>query len=177
LDFQQSQTFVNLQNAYQYELQTSAKFEMFGIKAVENVLIGISYIFNTTSRNNRFIADRLRKLVFGGDTTTLENLEEASADETYADRDMYREYSRIAIEEGFNDIAALFNGIGNIKLNHNLTFQLTANDLRNDELFCKEEQTLWICLGCGNILSGVCAPAICPICGYPQGYYELFQAQ
>jgi rubrerythrin len=27
-------------------------------------------------------------------------------------------------------------------------------------------------LNCGNLFYGVCAPDPCPVCGYPQGYYQ-----
>ena len=173
MDFQQSQTFINLQNAYKYELQSTAKFEVFSKRAEQEVLLGISNIFSTASRNNSFIAERLRRLLYDGDTTTAQNLQEAAEEEAYAQNNLYQEYSRIASEEGFNDLASLFNGIGNIKLNHTFAFRTAEDEMQNNTLFCKPGEVLWVCLGCGNILSGVCAPAVCPICGYPQGYYQL----
>ena len=45
-------------------------------------------------------------------------------------------------------------------------------DIINDQLYCKPEESLWICLGCGNILSGLCAPEICPVCGVDGGFYD-----
>ncbi len=176
MDFQQSQTYINLQNAYAFQLQTSAKFVNFSVTADQEVFIEISNIFDTIARNERVIAQRLRIILNGGESDTLQNLIEATADEEYAETALYREYSRIASEEGYNDIASLFNGIGNIKLNHSILLQSATTDMINNEVFCKKEETLWICLACGNILSGVCAPEICPICGYPQGYYEVFHS-
>jgi rubrerythrin len=147
---------------------------MFGARSSNDEELKISNIFFTVGRNNRFIAERLRRILYGGDTSTLENLLETSEDAEYAEKNIYREYSQIAAEEGFNDIASLFNGIGNIKINQTLVLQGTARDIENNELYCKREVRLWICLGCGNIMSGLCAPVVCPICGYPQSYYELF---
>lgn len=174
LDFQQSKTYINLQNALQNELQTNAKMQLFRKKAEQDQLLECRFIFDTAARNGEFISERLRRILYGGDPSTLENLLEASDDVENAEKNIYREYSRIAIEEGYTDIASLFNGIGNIKLNHNVTFHNAANDIQKNELFCKQTENLWICLGCGNIISGVCAPEICPICGYPQGYYQLY---
>lgn len=175
MDFQQSKTYQNLQNAFAYETQSKAIYDIFSVRAEQEVLLGISFTFDTLSRNDRFIAERLRNIINGGVYTTEQNLREAANSELNAGNVMYRDYSRIAMEEGYGDIASLFNGIANIKLNHNFTLQNYLSEIQTGSLFCKDEPKLWICLGCGNILSGVCAPAICPICGYPQGYYELFE--
>ncbi len=174
MDFQQSRTYQNLQTAFGYELQSQARYDIFGVKARQEVLLGIGFTFETISRNNRFIAERLRNLINGGERNTEQNLAEAVENEDYAGNTMYREFSRVAREEGYGDISALFSGIANIKLNHQLAFQTYLAEIRTDTLFCKSEEKLWICLGCGNILSGLCAPEICPICFYPQGYYELY---
>ena len=44
---------------------------------------------------------------------------------------------------------------------------------RNGEVFCKEEEEVWVCLNCGYVHFGKCAPEKCPACGYPQGYFAL----
>lgn len=87
---------------------------------------------------------------------------------------LYREYARIANEEGYANIEALFNGVANIDLNHGLQLDVQYNDVIRNQVFCKPRETLWICMQCGNILSGLCAPEICPVCGFPQGYYRVY---
>ncbi len=177
MDFQQSQTYQNVQRALDYELRSVALFQIFSKRAGQEVLIEIQNLFQTISGNNSFIAERLRRLLYGGDTPTLQNLIEAFNDEDNADRDIYRASSRVATEEGYNDIASLFNGIGNIKLNHGSMLQTQIMNIQEGQQFCRDTPVLWVCLGCGNILSGECAPDICPICGYPQGYYRLYENQ
>ena len=175
MDFQQSKTYQNLLSAFSYETQSKAKYDIYSVKAGQEVLLGISFLFDTISRNDRFIAERLRNLINGGELNTQQNLTEATDSELYAGNIMYRDFSQVALEEGYGDIASLFSGIANIKLNHNYALQTHLTSMQTNSLFCKKEAKLWICLGCGNILSGLCAPTICPICGYPQGYYELFE--
>ncbi|HHU72526.1 MAG TPA: rubrerythrin family protein [Clostridiales bacterium] len=172
MDFTQSNTYINLINALDDCYRNSGKHYLFSQKAHQDDLIQISFLFATTSRNNEFMAERLRRELYGGNTSTLDNLVEASND-SLEESNEYREYSRIAMEEGYDRLASLFNGIANIRLNHNSDFSTLVSQLRSNELLCKPNEALWICLGCGNILSGMCAPERCPICGYPQGYYEL----
>jgi rubrerythrin len=174
MDFQQSRTYQNIMSAYQEQLRLNAKYGLFAKESDKEDLIGIRLSFDTVARNEQFIAERLRRILFNGDPDTLQNLVEASNEES-ADSNLYREYSQIALEEGYDDLASLFSGIANIKLNHNALFSYYITALRSNSLFCGQEEALWICLGCGNILSGQCAPDICPICGYPQSYYELLR--
>lgn len=97
-----------------------------------------------------------------------------SAEFELAAGDLYKDYSLTAKEEGYTDIAALFNGLRNIELNHNLIFQTNYGNVVQDQVFCKPGTSLWICMQCGNILSGPCAPEVCPVCQFPQGYYRIF---
>ena len=43
-----------------------------------------------------------------------------------------------------------------------------------DKTFHKEYETQWECKKCGYITISKSAPSICPLCGHPQGYFELF---
>lgn len=174
MDFQGSKTYLNLQAALEIELRTNALYGLYKKRSDQEVLLEISSVFDTLSRNAQFISERLRRILNSGDTNTFQNLMDAVNTEFYLANNLYSEFSRTATEEGYTDIAALFNGIANIKLNHYSTLQTIVENVENNQLFCKPQQSLWICLGCGNILSGECAPQICPICGYPQGYYEIY---
>lgn len=174
MDFSQSQTFRNLEQTYRIELIANAKFGLFAKRANQDQLIEISQLFDTVARNEQYIAERLRGIIKNGTPNTTENLIEAK-DEALMESNLFREYTQIAIEEGYNEYASLFSGIANIMLNHLSSFETFFNDIVNDQLFCKNQEGLWICLGCGNILSGLCAPERCPICGYPQSYYRLLQ--
>lgn len=140
MDFQQSKTYQNLQSAFAYETQSKAKFDIYSVKARQEVLLGISFSFDTISRNDRFIAERLRNLINGGELNTQQNLIEATDSELYAGNTMYRDFSQITVEDGYGDIASLFNGIANIKLNHNYALQTYLTNMGNNTLFCKMKQ-------------------------------------
>ena len=175
MEFQQSRTYSNLVSAYNAELMAATRYLIYGDRARQEGYIEIGNIYDTTARNDKEHARIwLRRINEGLLPTTEQFLLSSVEEETYAGNVMYREYARIAREEGYNDIAALFNGVANIDLNHSLEFRTLYENYIRNQLFCKPQQTLWICLQCGNILSGECAPEICPVCGFPQGYYWLY---
>lgn len=175
MDFQQSRTFINLQSAFEDELKTSTLYEIYGDKARQEGYIEISNIFQITSGEEKIHALTWLRIIDGGEIpNTLQNLLDATDKESGTGNRTYREYSRVAREEGYNDIASLFDGVANIELNHELIFQTLADNIETNQVFCKPNEVLWICLSCGNILSGICAPEVCPVCSFPQGFYALY---
>lgn len=174
MDFQQSQTYKNLLASYEAKLQTSTYYSICSDRAAMENYIEISNLFTTTTRNEKEHARIfLRRINNGQLPSTVDNLN-ASLNLGSESAELYRKYAQVANEEGYSDIAALFNGIANIELNHNLQFRTQYTNLLNDQVFCKPVNTLWICMQCGNIMSGNCAPNVCPICGLPQGYYRVY---
>jgi rubrerythrin len=165
-------------NALNIEQIVNTQYMLYSDQAKQEGYIQISAIYETIARNEREHARIwLRQLNNGVLPTTEQNLKNSADYETYVANQIYREYSRIATEEGYLAIAALFNGVSNIELNHNLIFLSLYEDVIRGEVFCKPTQVLWICMQCGNIMSGECAPAICPVCGFPQGYYRLYNPE
>ena len=175
MDFQQSKTYENLLNALNVEQVVNTQYMLYSDQARSENYIQISAIYEAIARNEREHA-RIwtRQLNNGIFPNTEQNLLSSAEYEFFIANEIYREYARIAAEEGYDEIAALFNGISNIELNHNLIFRGLYENVVRGEVFCKPEQTLWICMQCGNIMNGLCAPEICPVCGFPQGYYKLY---
>jgi rubrerythrin len=174
MEFQQSRTYSNLQAAFERELMVSTLYDINADTARTDGYIEIGNIFDIISRNEKEHARIfLRNLNNGILPGTEQNLLESANFEVATDA-LYREYARVAREEGYLDLAALFNGIANIELNHDLRFRSNYNEVVRGEVFCKPTESLWICMQCGNILSGICAPEICPICQFPQGYYRIY---
>jgi rubrerythrin len=177
MDFQQSRTYQNILQAYNFEAELNTRFQIYADQARLEGYIEIATIYETTARNDREHARiwmrRLNEGILPDTEENLINSYELSAD---LGNNLYREFARVAREEGYDDIAALFNGIANIELNHDLRFRTIYENLVRGEIFCKPEETLWICMQCGNIMSGICAPEICPVCSFPQGYYRLYDS-
>jgi rubrerythrin len=175
MDFQQSRTYANLQNAYDVELMQSTLYSIYGDIVRREGYLQIGNIYDVFQRNNKEHARIWLRQLNEGDLPTAEEALLASAQqEYYKANQLYREYARIANEEGYNEIESLFNGVANIDLNHGLQLEMNYNDVLRDQVFCKDQATMWICMQCGNILSGICAPEICPVCGFPQNVYRVY---
>lgn len=173
--FQDSRTYANLQNAFNMELRLSTLYSIYGDIARQAGYIQIGNIYEILQRNNKEHARIwLRNINEGILPDTAQVLAASMQQEYYMGNQLYREYARIANEEGYANIEALFNGVANIDLNHGLQLDVQYNDVIRNQVFCKPRETLWICMQCGNILSGLCALEICPVCGFPQGYYRVY---
>lgn len=178
MDFQQSQTYSNLQTAYQQELMASTKYSIYGDIARQEGYIEIGSIYNTYSLNNKEHARIWLRQIYQGALPSTEDviLDSIETENTFSN-DMYREFARIALEEGYTDIASLFNGVANIDISHAAELRSFYTAIILNQVFCKPNETLWVCMQCGNIMYGECAPEICPVCGFPQGYYRVFREQ
>lgn len=177
MDFQQSQTYKNLLAAYESELMNSTRYLIYADRARQDGYNEIGNIFDSTARNEKEHARIwLRQLNKGALPDTEQNLLDASGEQLLSGSEIYREYARVAKEEGYNEIAALFNGVGNIELNHDIAFRSLYEEMVRGEVFCKQKETLWLCMQCGNIMSGDCAPERCPVCGFPRGFYRVYNS-
>jgi rubrerythrin len=175
MDFHQSKTYNNINNAYRSESIANTLYQIYGDKARTDGFEEIGSIFDTIAKNEKEHARIFFRLLNDGIIPdTQQNLLRSTELET-SKADEYRLYAETALEEGYDNIAALFNGIANIELNHDLQFQTLYDNIVRDQVFCKPTESLWICMQCGNIMSGLCAPEICPVCGFPQGFYHLYQ--
>ncbi len=172
--FKESNTYKNLQAAFTGETSASGKYAMFSKKAKEDGYMQISDIFLETSGNEREHAEIWYKILHGGEMpSTLDNLKTAMSGEEFEWKEMYPDYAKEARKEGYPEIARLFEAVGKIEHHHDARYQALADNIENDEVFCKETKMLWICLNCGNLYYGECAPEICPVCAHLQGYYQL----
>lgn len=174
MEFKDSETFSNLQKAFDGEMKASTKYAIYSNKAREDGYEQIGDIFSETSKNEREHGEIWMKLLHCGEVPpTLDNLKDASGGEHYEWTTMYQGFARTARMEGYDEIADLFEGVAAIEHHHDYRFSELAKNIETEQVFCKRTEVLWVCLNCGNLFYGKCAPEECPVCGYPQAYYEL----
>ena len=173
-NFKNSKTYDNLKTAFAGESQARVKYQFFASRAKKDGYEQIAEIFTETSDNEKEHAKLWYKYLNDGavaDTRT--NLEIAAAGEDYEWTDMYKEFASIAREEGFDEIADKFDGVGAIEKEHEERYRKLIKNIDDDVVFKSEKVTVWKCRNCGYTFVGNDAPEVCPVCAHPQAYFEL----
>lgn len=172
MDFESSQTYKNLQKAFEGECKASGKYLVYGASAKDQGYEELANIFLETSSNEKEHAEIWLRVLNRGTLPDIKtDLQDAIKGESYEWRTMYQEFANVARQEGYEEIANLFDGVGMIERHHDYRYQKFLDMISNYTYFCKNEPIMWICLNCGNIYWGKCVPEKCPVCNYPQGYY------
>ena len=173
MELKGSQTEKNLMTAFAGESQARNKYTYYASKAKKDGFEQIAAIFEETAGNEKEHAKIWFKLLHGGSIpSTEENLLDAANGENYEWTDMYAKFAEVAKEEGFDDIARLFKGVGKIEKEHEERYRKLLENVETKKVFKTEEETVWICRNCGHIHYGKEAPLVCPICAHPQSYFE-----
>lgn len=166
-----TKTEQNLKTAFAGESQARNKYTYFASVAKKEGYVQISKIFEETAANEKEHAKIWFKLLNGiGDT--VKNLEEAANGENYEWTDMYATFAKEAREEGFEKIAALFEGVAKIEKEHEERYCKLLANIKGDLVFSSQGDTIWQCSNCGHIVVGKKAPDECPVCAHPKSYFE-----
>ncbi len=174
MEFKGSRTEANLAVAFAGESQARNKYTYYASKAKKEGYNQIAAIFEETANNEKEHAKIWFKALHNGEVpTTLENLKDAAAGENYEWTEMYKEFAKVAKEEGFTRLAYLFEAVGNIEKEHEERYLKLLENVKNSEVFEKGEEVVWICKNCGHIHFGKTAPEKCPVCDHPKAYFEV----
>ena len=166
-----SKTEENLWKAFAGESQARNKYTYFASKAKKDGYVQISKLFEMTANNEKEHAKIWFKLL-NGINDTKSNLKTAAEGEEFEWSNMYPEFAKTAREEGFDEIAALFEGVAKIEKAHEERYRKLLNSVENGIVFSSEGDTMWECSNCGHLVFAKNAPEVCPICNHPQSYFE-----
>ncbi len=171
MNFNDSQTKLNLATAFSKESQATNRYYYYAQVAKKEGYEQISRIFLDTQENERAHAKIWYKELKGiSDTKT--NLMHAAKGEYEEWTSMYKEYARIAKEEGFLDIASKFEGVAAVEKEHEDRYLKLLSNLENNTVFEKDCEITWHCINCGHLHTSKQAPMVCPVCSHPQSYFE-----
>ncbi len=186
MDLNGSQTEKNLLTAFAGESQARNRYTYFASQAKKkDSYEQIAFIFEETANQEKEHAKRLFKLLEGGEVevtasfpagvvgSTLENLKAAAAGENYEHTEMYPGFAKVAREEGFNNIAAVFEAIAVAERQHEKRYLDLAANIEAGRVFKKDSEAAWRCRNCGYVHTGKEAPETCPACAHPQAHFEL----
>ena len=173
-DLKGTKTEKNLMEAFAGESMARNKYTYFAGKARKEGFEQIAAIFEETAGNEREHAKLWFKLLHGGEIgTTAENLKAAAEGENSEWTEMYKRMAEEAREEGFNDIAFLFESVGKIEKEHEERYLTLLENVKSGQVFARKTKSFWICRNCGHIHDNENAPSKCPTCAHPQSYFEL----
>lgn len=173
MELKGSKTERNLMEAFSGESQARNKYSFYASKAKKDGYVQIAQIFEETANNEKEHAKLWYKLLHGGIGSTRENLEDAANGEQYEWTDMYAQFARDAREEGFVEIANLFEGVAKIEKEHEERYRALAQNIDKGIVFRRDGVVVWQCSNCGHIHVGTDAPELCPVCAHPQAYFQL----
>jgi len=167
-----TKTEKNLLEAFAGESQARNKYTYFASKAKKEGYEQIAAIFLETAENEKEHA-KLHFKELNGIGNTIENLKAAAAGENYEWTSMYPEMAKEAKEEGFDEIAEMFDSIGKVEKKHEERYKKLLKNLEEGKVFKKDGKAQWKCRNCGYIHEGTGAPEECPVCKHPKAYFEL----
>jgi rubrerythrin len=168
-----TKTEANLKAAFAGESEARNKYTYYASKAKKEGYEQISALFLETANNEKEHAKIWFKLLHDGIADTKENLKDAAAGENYEWTDMYAAFAKDAKDEGFDEIAYLFEEVGKIEKEHEERYLALLKNIEENKVFEKEDLVVWQCANCGHIHVGVKAPEVCPVCAHPQSYFQL----
>lgn len=168
-----SKTEANLKTAFAGESEATNKYTYYASKAKKDGYVQISQIFEETAANEREHAKIWFKLLHDGIGSTMDNLADAAAGENHEWTDMYATFAKEAREEGFDDIAALFEGVAAIEKTHEERYRKLLANIEGGLVFSRDGDMIWECSNCGHIHIGKQAPEVCPVCDHPKAYFKL----
>ena len=167
-----TKTEANLLTAFSGESQARNKYTYFASKARKEGYNQIASLFEETANNEKEHAKIWFKLLEGIGTTE-ENLLSAAKGENYEWTDMYAKFAQEAREEGFNEIAELFESVSKIEKEHEERYLKLLENVKNGLVFKKDKVIVWKCTNCGYIHVGTEAPNVCPVCNHAKSYFEI----
>lgn len=173
MELKGSKTEANLMAAFAGESEARNKYTYFASKAKKDGYVQIAKIFEETANNEKEHAKIWFKLLNGGISDTATNLKLAAEGENYEWTEMYASFAKTAREEGFDQIANLFESVAKIEKEHEERYLKLLQNVQGGIVFSRDNDMIWQCSNCGHIHIGKAAPEVCPVCAHPQSYFEI----
>ena len=169
-----SKTEKNLQAAFAGESEARNKYTYFASRAKKDGYEQIADIFLETAENEKEHAKLWFKYLHDGDVPdTIANLEAAADGEHFEWTKMYTDFALDAREEGFTEIATIFEQVASVEKEHEERYRKLLENVNAGKVFARDEEKEWHCRNCGKILVGKNAPDSCPTCKHPKAYFEI----
>lgn len=186
MELKGSRTAANLMLAFAGESLARNRYTFAASVARKEGLEHVAAIFEETAANEKEHAKLFFKQlaslagtaveiagsypVVAGDTAA--QLRAALGGENEEWETLYPEFARVAREEGFGEIAHVFEMVAKVEKEHAARFARLLDHVVNGTVFERAGKIYWRCRNCGHIHEGTKAPAECPVCHHPRAYFE-----
>jgi len=180
-----TKTEKNLLAAFAGESQARNRYTYFASVARKEGYEQIADIFIETAENEKEHAKVFFRHLEGGDAEitaiypagmikdTKTNLEAAAAGENMEWTALYQNFSQIAKEEGFLEVARSFEQVAKVEKFHESRYRKLISNIANGEVFKRKSLTKWHCINCGYVFEGTEPPRECPACKHPRAFFEV----
>ena len=180
-----TKTEKNLLTAFAGESQARNRYTYFASKAKKEGFVQISAVFEETANQEKEHAKRFFSFLEGGEAeiqacfpagivgTTAENLKASAAGEHEEWDSMYPGFAETARQEGFENIAKLFEAVSVAEKQHENRYRELLAEVETETVFKKDKPVVWRCRNCGYLHEGASAPDKCPACAHPQAHFEI----
>ncbi|SNB45819.1 rubrerythrin [Geobacter sp. DSM 9736] len=180
-----TKTEENLLKSFAGESQARNRYTYFAGTARKEGYVQIADIFEETANQEKEHAKRFFKFLQGGLAeitatfpagrigTTAENLLAAAVGENEEHTQLYPAFAKVAIEEGFTEIAAVWTAISVAEKQHEKRYRDLLANIEKGQVFERAESVTWRCRNCGYLHESNGAPETCPACAHPKAHFEL----
>lgn len=191
MDFQESETKKNLARSFAAECQEGARYQFMAKMAQNEGYQYMSMLIRTLAHNEMAHAEQFfNKIIeLGGNQTQNIDIEagypfksgelcdvltQEANNEKMSSESIYPKFASVARDEGFKDVAELFDMVAKVEKTHERTLRELAKSLDCNCLYkCKTGEHAFKCDECGTIIRDKMAPKTCPLCHMGQGYYRI----
>jgi len=161
-----TKTEKNILTAFAGESQARNRYSYFASQAKKDGFVQIAAIFEETANQEKEHAKRLFKLLEGGEVevqaafpagvigSTVENLKASAGGENYEWTEMYPSFAKVAREEGFENIAKIFEAIAVAEKQHEKRYLDLKKNIEDGTVFKKDKKVVWRCRNCGYLHEG-----------------------
>lgn len=179
-----TKTEQNLLKAFAGESQARGRYVYFASAAKKEGYQQIAAVFEETAEQEKEHAKRFFSFLEGGMVeitasypagiigTTAQNLAAAAAGENEEWTELYPEFAKIAMEEGFPKVATAFKMIAKVEEEHEIRYRTLLARVEAEKVFEREEEIEWQCRNCGYVHKGNKALKTCPACIHPIDHFE-----
>lgn len=189
MQFDKTKTFCNLARSFAGESQAGMRYQLIAKLATAEEYPVLADTIRSIAKNETYhaktffdtlilkagskeniVLDAGYPFHFG---TLPENLKFAADDERAEFEEVYPVFAKEAREEGFEDVAALFERVMSVEREHEIVFRYLHEALEGGWLYKRDKPTLWICSECGYRATTKEAWKVCPLCKAKQGFVEI----